>query len=444
MNDDSKDIYHGTAVPAGRLTRLGRFGRLAGGIAGSVIGHGTKQVLSGERPELRSLLLTQKNVGRVADQLSQLRGAAMKLGQLVSMDSGNLLSPELAELLARLRSGADPMPMLQLDKRLTEEWGADWQNQFSQFTFKPIAAASIGQVHKATLKDGRAVAIKVQYPGVDKSIDSDIDNALTLLKISGLLPKELKLDTLVDEAKLQLHAEADYRVEREHLQHYRQLIDGLAGYQVPNTVDAMSTRTILTMDLMHGHDIEQLASYPQWVQPVGQRMFELLFREIFDWQRVQTDPNFANYQFDPNDGSLILLDFGATRSISSSVSNAYQRLLSAGARKDTVAMTEAARSIGYFEDSINPSQMETVLTLFQLACEPLTTEGEYDFAHSDLPQRIRDVGLRLSMQEGYWHSPPVDALFLHRKMAGLFLLAQRVGLTLDLRKTIEPWLYWHR
>lgn len=444
MNDKAKENYQGTAVPSSRLSRLGRFGRLAGGIAGSVIGEGTKQLLSGERPELRSLLLTQKNVGRVADQLSHLRGAAMKLGQLVSMDSGNLLSPELAELLSKLRSGAEPMPMLQLDKRLTEEWGSDWQQQFSQFTFKPIAAASIGQVHKATLTSGQAVAIKVQYPGVDKSINSDIDNALTLLKMSGLLPKELKLDSLVEEAKLQLHAEADYRVERDHLQYYRQLIDGIPGYQIPNTIDTMSTRTILTMDLMHGLDIDLLASHPQWIQPVGKRMFELLFREIFDWQRVQTDPNFANYQFDPNDGSLILLDFGATRSISSNVSKAYQRLLSAGARKDTIAMTEAARTIGYFEESINDTQMATVLTLFELACEPLTVEGEYDFAHSDLPQRIRDVGMRLSMEEGYWHSPPVDALFLHRKMAGLFLLAQRIGLKLDLRKTIEPWLYWHR
>ena len=165
---------------------------------------------------MRDLVLTPGNVGRLADRLSHLRGAAMKLGQMISMDAGDLLPPELAAILAQLRSQAHRMPPEQLSRVLDSEWGPDWRRRFSRFNATPIAAASIGQVHRATLPDGRELAIKVQYPGVRESIDSDVDNVATLLRVSGVLPRELDLAPLLTEAKRQLHEEADY--EREAAQ----------------------------------------------------------------------------------------------------------------------------------------------------------------------------------------------------------------------------------
>ena len=197
-------------VPAGRFARLGAFGQIAAGVAGGVVAEGARRLAQGERPSMADLLLTPANAARVTDQLSRLRGAAMKLGQMISLDAGDMLPPELTQILARLRESANIMPPAQLEKVLAASWGAGWRKRFRRFDARPVAAASIGQVHRAELPDGRVVAIKVQYPGVARSIDSDVDNVATLLKVSGLLPASLDVAPLLVEAKRQLHEEADY------------------------------------------------------------------------------------------------------------------------------------------------------------------------------------------------------------------------------------------
>ncbi|MFT4935584.1 MAG: putative unusual protein kinase regulating ubiquinone biosynthesis (AarF/ABC1/UbiB family) [Pseudoalteromonas distincta] len=151
-------------VPSGRMARLASFGQLAGGVAGGMIAEGARRLADGQRPHLSDLMLTPTNALRVTEQLSRLRGAAMKLGQMISMDGGDVLPPELTAILARLRDAAHFMPPAQLHRVLEAAWGPDWRRRFAQFETTPIAAASIGQVHRATLRDGRQLAIKVQ-PG---------------------------------------------------------------------------------------------------------------------------------------------------------------------------------------------------------------------------------------------------------------------------------------
>ncbi|RZM09452.1 MAG: AarF/ABC1/UbiB kinase family protein, partial [Sphingomonas sp.] len=153
MNDDQPS--GSSRVPSGRLARLGAFGRLAGGVAGGMVAEGARRLSAGERPRMGDLVLTPANAARVADQLSHLRGAAMKLGQMISMDGGDFLPPELTAILARLRERAHHMPPRQLDEVLTREWGKNWRGRFAHFQAHPVAAASIGQVHRARLPDGR-------------------------------------------------------------------------------------------------------------------------------------------------------------------------------------------------------------------------------------------------------------------------------------------------
>jgi predicted unusual protein kinase regulating ubiquinone biosynthesis (AarF/ABC1/UbiB family) len=145
------------SIPKGRLSRLGKLSSLAGRVAGNILAEGVSELAKGNRPKIKDLLLTPSNALRVADQLAQMRGAAMKVGQMISMDAGDMLPAELADLLARLRSDAKSMPEKELISLLKAEWGESWQKKFIQFPLQPIAAASIGQVHKVITQDLKRV-----------------------------------------------------------------------------------------------------------------------------------------------------------------------------------------------------------------------------------------------------------------------------------------------
>ncbi|USH04456.1 AarF/ABC1/UbiB kinase family protein [Grimontia kaedaensis] len=432
----------GKKVPTNRMSRVGMFGSVVTKVATNMAAEGAKQLMAGKRPKAKDLLLTPKNISNITDQLAQLRGAAMKVGQLLSMDAGDALPKELTDILARLRSDAAPMPAKQLADVLAGEWGSDWQKHFLSFKFKPMAAASIGQVHFAYDDDGSELAVKVQYPGVKKSISSDVDNVVTLLRLTGLVPKEVDYKSLLEEAKKQLHAEADYLLEAEHAKVFHELLNGDDRFVVPRIKIDLTTSSILTMSYERGEPIEDLDNLPEAQKTeLVSNLFTLLFREVFDFQRVQTDPNFANYLYQRDTGKVVLLDFGATRLYNDSISEGYQKLLTAAMQSDTAGVADAMSQIGFFSEHIFPEQKDAVVNLVMTACEPLRHEGSYDFGRSDLAKRIHDAGMALSTEQGYWHTPPVDALFLHRKIGGLYLLAARLGVSVDLPKLFAPFAW---
>ncbi len=428
-------------LPRQPLARLGGLVSLAGRVAGSVLVQGAKQLAQGQSPKAKDLVLTPANLKRVSDKLAQLRGAAMKVGQLLSMDAGDLLPPELTEILARLRSNANPMLPKELAQVLRTELGEQWQQHFSQFTFVPMAAASIGQVHLAHHDNGQKLAVKVQYPGIRQSIDSDVDNVALLLKLSGLVPEGFDYRSVLQEAKLQLHQEADYLQEAAYLQRYRSLLHAEPQFVIPQLYPELCTAQLMTMSFVEGIPIESLQQYPQSVRDTAMtQLFALLFREIFEFKLVQTDPNFANYLYQPQTAQLVLLDFGACRDYPQLISDGYRQLLSAAVQQDAVAMEVAMRQIGFFSKDILPEQKAAVLALVQLVCEPVQQNTAYAFGQTDLALRVRQAGTALSMQQNYWHTPPVAALFLHRKLAGLYLLAARLKAQVNVRQLLEPYL----
>ncbi|KOO58401.1 ubiquinol-cytochrome C reductase [Rheinheimera sp. KL1] len=430
-----------TKLPRQPLARLSGLASLAGRIAGSVLVNGAKQLAQGQSPKAKDLLLTPANLLRVSDKLAQLRGAAMKVGQLLSMDAGDLLPAELAEILARLRSNANPMLPKELALVLRTELGEQWQQHFSQFTFSPMAAASIGQVHLAHHDNGQKLAVKVQYPGVRQSIDSDVDNVALLLKISGLVPDGVDYRSLLEEAKQQLHQEADYVQEAAYLQRYRALLAGDDQFVLPVLYPELCTSQLMTMSFVDAVPIESLEKYPQAVRDQAMtQLFALLFREIFEFKLVQTDPNFANYLYQPESAKLVLLDFGACRDYPEQISQGYRLLLSAAVQNDRVGMELAMRQIGFFSQDILPGQKQAILALVQLISEPVQQNRAYAFGQTDLAQRVRKAGTALSMQQNYWHTPPVAAIFLHRKMAGFYLLAARLNARVNVRQLLEPYL----
>jgi len=415
------------AVPQGRITRLAKFGGMASGIAGSVALGGLGQVLRGVRPEWRDLLLTPGNAMRMAEQLAQMRGAAMKVGQLMSMDTGDLLPPEIAAVFARLRDEAHYMPPKQLRQVLNTEWGNDWLGQFKRFDVRPVAAASIGQVHRAQTRDGRDLAIKVQYPGVRRSIESDVKNVATLIRMSGAVPKTLDLAPLMDEAARQLRDEADYGREGRYLARFGTLLADQPGVRVPALQGDLSTQSVLAMEFLPGVAVESLEDAAQEVRDaVVERLVRLSLRELFEFRLMQTDPNFANYRYDPETGELILLDFGAAREIPAALSAAYGALLCAGLEGDRGAVRDAAIEIGVFGADTAAHHQAQVMEMFDLAFAPLRAGGLFDFGDSAVALELRDRGMAIAAAQDFWHVPPADTLFVQRKLAGMYLLANRL------------------
>ncbi|MCF7699717.1 ABC1 kinase family protein [Loktanella sp. M215] len=427
-------------VPSGRLSRLTRLGTMTAGVAGNMALQGIGQLGRGQRPAFRDLLLTPGNMTRIADQLANMRGAAMKVGQLVSMDTGEMLPPELAQIMARLRDDAHFMPPAQLRQVLDAQWPKNWLQQFKTFDVRPIAAASIGQVHRAVLRDGRTLAIKVQYPGVARSIDSDVTNVGALIRMTGLLPKGLDLAPYLAEARQQLHDETDYLREAAQLQRFGTLLADQPQFTVPGLHDDLTTGQVLAMDFVPGRSIETAADAPQDTRDrIARDLIALTLAELFDFNAMQTDPNFANYRWQADTGRIVLLDFGAARDIAPDVAARYLALIRAGLADDPAALGECAAAIGFIGPATQATHRAQIIAMMRDVFAALTAP-QIDFADQTLSRRLQQQGIALA-EDGFIPPPlPIDVLLLQRKFGGIFLLAARLGASVDVMELLRPYL----
>lgn len=440
MTDTPRDTSRERAVPSGRLARFGTFGRLVGGVAGGMAAEGARRLTSGEKITTRDLILTPGNVKRVTERLSNLRGAAMKMGQMISLDSGDFLPPELTEILARLRDQGNFMPARQLDQVLKTQWGSDWRKQFKWFNPRPIAAASIGQVHKAMTRDGREVAIKVQYPGIAQSIDSDVDNVSTLLKIAGFVPPELELGKLLKAAKQQLHEEADYEREGAQMQLYREKLADLPGFVVPQLHKGLTRGTILAMSFEEGVAIENLEhESAERRDQTYANLLHLVSRELFDFGVMQTDPNFANFRYRPSTGELILLDFGACRAVDPAVADGYRDLLKAGLMGDRDAVKEATIRAGFMMPIVAEKYPDRVNRMIDIVTDQMRQDTMFDFADRSFVHLLREEGFAIAQDKETWSFPPVETLFVQRKISGMALLGTRLKAKANIRRIIQEY-----
>jgi predicted unusual protein kinase regulating ubiquinone biosynthesis (AarF/ABC1/UbiB family) len=195
------------------------------------------------------------------------------------------------------------------------------------------------------------------------------------------------------------------------------------------------------MTWVEGEPIESLVNAPQHLRnDVAEALFDLALKELFEFRVLQSDPNFANYRFNHHEQKIVLLDFGATREIPQGMVEGYLQLMQSGLQKNRVKMREAASDIGYFSQDMSQQQIDAVMDLFMMACEPLCHSGPYDFAGSNLPRRMHDAGLALALDRDFWHTPPIDALFVHRKLAGMYLLAARLKARVDICAVAKKYL----
>ena len=277
MSNDPEVKRNYVSVPSGRLSRFINLTGMSAGITGNILFSAANNFFSGKQSNFQDLITSEKNIDRFVRHLSKMRGASMKLGQLLSLEAGDLLSTDALKILSRLRDQAYAMPTSQLRDVLKKSWGVNFMQLFKEFDPYPIAAASIGQVHKCVLKNNDIVAIKVQYPGVKDSIESDIKNLGFLIKSTGILPPQIDLNALLEIAKNQLHEEANYELEAKNLLKFNNLIND-KNFEIPVLYKDLCTKNVLTMQYKPGIPIDKIMTYPQDEKnKIFYKLMELLF-----------------------------------------------------------------------------------------------------------------------------------------------------------------------
>lgn len=438
QKDKGKGDDGSRSIPTSRAGRLARMARIAGGVAGGMLAEGTRQLRAGKLPKAKDMLLTPGNARRVAEQLATMRGAAMKVGQILSMDTGEFLPRELTDILAKLRDDARQMPPAQLQRAMREAYGDDWESMFYGFETKPLAAASIGQVHKTLSPDGREIVLKVQYPGVADSIDSDVDNIATLLRVSGLLPAGLDIQPLLDDAKEQLRDEADYLKEAQFLKAFGKLLRDDPRFVVPEVLPKLTRRNVLAMTYVSGSPIETIIDLPQAERDrVVTALFDLMLLELFELKMVQTDPNFANYQYRRGSGEIVLLDFGATRHYKAAFVNNYKKLAQAAMAGNVEKVAAAAERLGYTLGEVGSDYRALLMQILVVALEPLAEDAPYDFARSQMARNLSQLADEVRSYKDFWQAPPTDVLYFNRKVGGMFLLATRLKARVNMHQLMR-------
>jgi predicted unusual protein kinase regulating ubiquinone biosynthesis (AarF/ABC1/UbiB family) len=347
-----------------------------------------------ERAEAAERQRTAALVSELVDRLSQMRGAAMKVGQMLSMVEFDGLDSEqqdeLQRKLATLRDGIPPVPFARLEKLLRKELGAPLGNVFSDFDERAFAAASIGQVHRATTVDGEEVAVKVQYPGVAEAVETDLRNAMLLIPLVKRLAPGLDAKALATEMRERVGEELDYELEAQNQRRVARLVRRHPFISVPRVHTDLSTRRVLVSAYVDGAGFEDVRRADEAERDrYGEIVFRFFFGLLYRDRIALGDPHPGNYLLRP-DGRVCFLDFGLLRGIDGGHVDAEAAIALAARAEDAAALKDALVAGGYLPaaraDSVDA---EFALRLLRHAIKWYAVPGERRFS-ANREQRGRD------------------------------------------------------
>ena len=427
-------------VPKGRIRRASSFGKIAIKFASSIVVGGTKELVGGRSPALKDLLIQEKNILTFIKELSRLRGAALKIGQLLSLEANDFLPEQFSAMLGDLRNNNLHMPNYQLGEVLRENYGDNFLDNFSEFNETPIAAASIGQVHKC--KYGKKeLILKIQYPEIRESIESDISNIRLLTKNLGILPKSFDFDKLLEAGKKQLLNETNYLLEAAHQKNFHHLLKTDKKFIVPKINEKLTTTKILAMEFKNGVTIDQAVHLEQKTKDrIVNNLVELTFKEIFEFNLIQTDPNFANFLYDDTSKKIVLLDFGATSKISKKNIRVFKDILH-GLALDRKEMVEKALiTLKIFSPNASSSVKNYLLDIIWNLSLPLRKNKEFDFLNCISTEDLNLLSSTLINQKDKFQLPDPQILFIQRKLGGIFLLGRKFGARKNFSKLVTKYI----
>ena len=354
MADESK-------IPKGRIRRSAKLGSVVGVQGARYAGTKATNVArseegSREKLEQRHIETAMKMVGA----LGQMKGAAMKLGQFASFIDTEFIPEEYREIyqeqLAKLRTDAPSMPWEKVEKVLDDEYdGEPLDELFAEFEHEAFAAASIGQVHRARLLDGRAVAVKVQYPGIAEALDADLRNAGTMVRLARALAPGLDAKAIANEIRERVMEELDYEYEAQNQRSFSRAYRDHPFIYVPEVITRLSRRRVLVTEFVEGMGFEEIKQLPHEERS---RFGEIVFRgslgSIFHLQHFNADPHPGNYLL-MDDGRVAFLDFGMTKKLDNEQIALQERAFDAASRDDPEAFRAALVDLGFVK---NPSKLD--------------------------------------------------------------------------------------
>lgn len=403
-----------TTSAFGRFMKLGA---LAGRVGFSLVGEKALGLfLSEDSREMRMAKSWAKNAEKIADTLGKLKGGAMKIGQMLSIQEA-LLPKELAFVLKTLQRDAPKVSARVMYETLDHDIPG-WRERITEIDDKPLAAASIGQVHRARLRDGREVAIKIQYPHIDEAIFSDLKNLRRLFELILESMLAANLDHLFAEIEARLTEEVDYRREYRRIEEFRKFYANRPDVLIPKPVPEMSSQRILTTELTMGFTIEEARKHGQAEKDAwGRLLFRALAEQLLVFRQIQSDPNPANYAF-RDGGKIIFYDFGSIKELPDWLHQGYLDTIAACREGKFENLTSVLTSLKVNLKNGDPVPFKHV-QLFRDALSPVFVERPYRFNTDRDPIKKIVAYNRENFNELKEITFPGDVLFIDRAIIGL-------------------------